>query len=73
MVDMFTLLRCILCSVIDNPETADLSRVRRSMKILFFYCVTGHCRFYAWPVFFFHTWGILAWLLSPRQVLESSS
>lgn len=54
MVDMFTLLRCILCSVIDNPETADLSRVRRSMKILFFYCVTGHCRFYAWPVFFSH-------------------
>lgn len=52
MVDMFTLLRCILCSVIGNPERADLSQVRGSMKIFFFYCVTGHCRFYAWPVFF---------------------
>lgn len=49
MVDMFTLLCCILCSVIGNPKTVDLSQVRRSMKIFLFYCVMGHCRFYAWP------------------------
>lgn len=42
------------------------------MKIFFFYRVTGHCRFYAWPVFFDHTWGILAWLLSRKEILESN-